>query len=310
MHSASSRVTTGERAVQGRESSFRVVHVSDTHLAATTYRRHGAPAAICRSNWSIVADEIRALSPNLLVHGGDILFEDPDDQASRLYARSELDRLGVRWRTVPGNHDVGDGPPDPVFGQTVSPERCDAHERTFDATPWVERHRDWTLIGINSQLFGTGWAAEDDQWAVLEDAASAHDGGSTALFMHKPPFLRRFDEPDASSAAVPPEARKRLRRLVETGPIRLIACGHRHEHRVCMWEQCAVVTAPSTAFSLHEGTPPFAGDAGFPGAIEYEFGARRLHWRLVAPDGLTRQDERFFAAAPSPRLADAIAGRT
>ena len=78
--------------------SARVVQLTDTHFSAND----GVPA-----QWPPTLDWLRQDPPDLVVHSGDIVFEDPDDEADRAFARRLLDDVPVRLACIPGNHDVG-----------------------------------------------------------------------------------------------------------------------------------------------------------------------------------------------------------
>ena len=78
--------------------SARVVQLTDTHFSA----KDGVPA-----HWPPTLDWLRQDPPDLVVHSGDIVFEDPDDETDRAFARRLLDDVPGRLRCIPGNHDVG-----------------------------------------------------------------------------------------------------------------------------------------------------------------------------------------------------------
>jgi predicted phosphodiesterase len=79
---------------------MRVIQISDTHLSAEK------PHFL--DNWRPLADWIKAQRPDLVIHTGDVTVDGAGNEADLAYAARLLDELGVRWRAVPGNHDVGD----------------------------------------------------------------------------------------------------------------------------------------------------------------------------------------------------------
>jgi 3',5'-cyclic AMP phosphodiesterase CpdA len=72
-----------------------------------------------------------------------------------------MDELGIRWRAVPGNHDVGD----PRHArQPVNAERLSAWQRHFGPDRWVEEVAEdaqrWRLVGLDVMLMGAVPPAE------------------------------------------------------------------------------------------------------------------------------------------------------
>ena len=88
------------------------MQISDTHFSAD----RGVPP-----QWPAVLDWLAAEPPDLLVHTGDIVYEDPDDDVDRAFAKSLLDQAPVPYVVIPGNHDIG------FFGDEADlPRRLDA----------------------------------------------------------------------------------------------------------------------------------------------------------------------------------------
>jgi hypothetical protein len=140
----------------------------------------------------------------------------------------------------------------------------------------------WRLIGVNALLFGSGLAEEEQHWDWLATAlAGVHAAHPIALFIHKPPFVLRPDEPGAASATIPAASRARFWNLVRRHGVKLVACGHRHEHRTQLRDAVTVVWAPTTSALLDERTPPL-GDADYaPGLVEYLLCGETLIHRFV-----------------------------
>ena len=77
--------------------------------------------------------------------------------------------LGIRWRAVPGNHDVGDPP---HARQPVNGERLGAWRRHFGSDRWVEDVAEgaqcWRLVRLDALLMGSGEPDEDERALWLE----------------------------------------------------------------------------------------------------------------------------------------------
>ncbi|MDQ0474222.1 metallophosphoesterase family protein [Labrys wisconsinensis] len=238
---------------------MRVLHLSDPHL------RHDDPASAAR--WLRLAAVVAELAPDLIVNTGDIVRDDPGDAADHAFAAQALRALGVEVLSVPGNHDVGDGPP-----SAPAPDRdLIARFRALHGPEhWLRPAGDWHLVGVNAMVLGTGMAEDAEEWAWLEAALAAAAPGPTALFLHKPPFLISPHEDTAISAAMPPAARVRLWDLARRHGVRLIGCGHRHEYRAVLHDGILTVWAPTTSALLDEATAPLE-PRPFAGVVDYAF---------------------------------------
>ena len=139
----------------------------------------------------------RGARPDLVISTGDMVIDDPDEADTRAFARAQFDRLPCPWLVVPGNHDVGDGPPTPWQDQPVTEERVRAFIDTWGMDRFVHDIEGWRLVGINGLLLGSGLAAMEtaqDQW--LEQALGSAGGRRLAVFAHKPLYNHHPTEPD------------------------------------------------------------------------------------------------------------------
>jgi hypothetical protein len=59
-------------------------------------------------NWAPLAAWIADQHPDLVIHTGDVTFDGAGVEVDLSYSAQLMDELGIRWRAVPGNHDVGD----------------------------------------------------------------------------------------------------------------------------------------------------------------------------------------------------------
>ena len=247
---------------------MKLLHISDIHL------RRDDKVSAC--GWKRLQALVADLRPDLIVNTGDNVHDDPHAAADQNFAAACLRDLGIEVLSIPGNHDVGDGPP---RATAPEPALLAAYPARFGSPHWVRGFGAWRLVGVDSMLLGAAVAAEADEWRWLEQALQ---GGSepVALFMHKPPFLEGPDEDAAGSAAMPPDARRRLWALVRAHDVRLIGCGHRHEYRAVLCQGVLSVWAPTTSTLLDEVTSPFS-PLPFPGAVEYCFSGQTVLHRVI-----------------------------
>lgn len=219
--------------------SARVVQFSDTHIS----HRGGVPRSL-----QGLLDQVAADPPDLLVLTGDLVLEDPDDEADRAFAHAVLSAAPSPVLAIPGNHDIG------FYGEDAHRDRrVAAFCEVWGSDRFAVDVAGWRLVGANAYLLGT---PEHDEW-LREQATS---GRPTAVFVHQP---QTGGEP-VDGWETPPTVREAFDVATAGGDVRLIASGHRHRsiHRD------RTVWAPSTTLvgdRVADGTDPARG------AIEYTF---------------------------------------
>ena len=249
-----------------------VLHVSDTHFSPES--------SAGTEMWTAVVRYVERSRPDLVVHTGDVVHDDPDSDRDHEFAAFQLRRLTAPWRIVPGNHDIGDSPPDPYRG-LISPERLARFRCHFGPDRWSVTIGGWHLLGLNSMLFDNHLAAEEAaQWGWLEERLEQAGGEPVALFMHKPPCITSLDEDLHVNKSIGLKSRARLRALAESGTVKLIATGHLHEHVLLSSGGALLVGAPALG-------PVPAGPATWNlglrcnGVVEYRFRGSSVRVRLL-----------------------------
>ncbi len=263
-------------------ATFKLIQVSDTHLSRE--RPFFVP------NWDAVVAHVNAAQPDLVINSGDIALNGenvPDDLA---FSAEQHGRLTVPVRTIPGNHDIGDNPSPGSHGAGISNQRREIYRSHFGVEQWTLAAGDWFFIALNAQLLGSGLPAEDAQWAFLEQAFAEAGERPVALFLHKPLFRDTPDEEhEASGRYVLRGPRAQLLSLMRKANLRLVACGHVHQHRMFEHEGVRHVWAPSTAFVLPDAMQPRIGTKEV-GLVEYEFNGTEVAVRFVTPSGAQHLD--------------------
>lgn len=258
-----------------------IVQLSDTHLS----RRR----AYTTGNFERVVELLAADPPDLIVHTGDIVLVDPDDDDDHQFAKELIDRLGVPVLALPGNHDVGE--PHPAEPDPVTTERLDRFRRVWGSDRFTVDVEAWRLVGLDAMLLGSGLPDEDEQWAWLDDALG-HDG-PVAVFLHKP-LLFPSDRADTTAGTLPSEPQQRLQRRLAASNVRLVASGHLHRHTSGLLPSGqAFVWAPTTAFLGHDRHD---GARRTPGFVEYRFTDELVSWQFTEPPHLASVDYRDLLA--------------
>jgi alkaline phosphatase D len=231
-------------------ATSRVLLVSDSHLSVR------APEA--DANWRAVAAIADRFE--LVVHAGDLTLDGARHPRDLAHARDLLDALPVPWAAVPGNHDLGDTP-SPSGGPVITSERRERWIDGIGPDHWTVEAGEWTLLGINVQLFGSGLPEEREQWAWLQDRLAAHRPvGPVVLVTHKP--LTATDEelvlaPGFRFVAEP--ARARLGSLLDTVRCPLVLSGHVHQYRILQHAGRRHLWAPTSWAVLPEALQATVG---------------------------------------------------
>ena len=262
---------------KGRRSSFmvRVVQISDTHLSPN--KRHFA------ENWTPLVAWVRAQSPDLIVHTGDVTLDGADVEEDMRYCASLLPELGAPVLCIPGNHDVGEAhnPFQPVNGERIARWR-----RYFGPDYWGHDVGSWHLIGLNSLLLGSSEPEEEQQFAWLEWTLAGSEGRRVAWFMHQPLFLDDPAEGETGYWGVKPGPRTRLLELVARYNVALVASGHVHKSHDRHVDGARYVWGPSSGFVVGPGLQQDMPGEKRLGAVTYTFGEDGFTAAIVEIKGL------------------------
>lgn len=235
----------------------RVVQISDTHLSAAG----GRP-----SQWDTLRSWLDADPPDLLVHTGDIVLENPDDEGDRSAARRLLDEFDVAQVFIPGNHDIG------FYDEPLRlADRLDTFRSAWGDDRFLWRLGAWRLVGVDAYLLGHDSALghEHDAWF----AATVRADGFTMVFVHQPPVADRRD-----GWEMPAHAAAAFAAAIAGRDIAVIASGHRHCAALrtigaqrMVWAPSLTIRGGDTAEWLRQQDAEDVRPA--PGAVEYVLGA-------------------------------------
>jgi 3',5'-cyclic AMP phosphodiesterase CpdA len=241
----------------------RVLQISDTHLSPR--KRH------FEANWKPLHDWTVAQRADLVIHTGDVTVDGADSDEDLRASAALMDALGVRYRAVPGNHDVGEANHP---HQPVDADRLARWRRHFEHDRWYEDVEQWRLIGVDSMLFGDGSDEEARQLAWLETTMADAGTRKLAWFTHRPLFIESPGEPDTGYWSVKPKPRARLLELVDRHRVALVATGHLHKWRDATVNGCRYVWSASSGFLVGpDNQPDMPGEKRL-GASVFEFDGR------------------------------------
>lgn len=254
-------------------AATRIVHVSDSHLSPTH--------AYFAMNWAAFRADMAANPPDLLVHGGDLSFNGPVLEADLAYAAAEVAGLGLDWRAIPGNHDIGEAPAFSRLDQPVTPERIAAWRRLVGPQWWSHDVGEWRLIGLDTSLMASDLPEEAEQAAFLKEALGTRGKRPVMVFIHMPPFDRDPADPKTTTSVIPFPARGAFLDTCASGGVKVIACGHLHIYRRVRHRGMEIVWAPPTAMvDVRRGLTQRRRFPR-PGYVEWTLDGRRATHRLI-----------------------------
>lgn len=272
----------------GAAMSFVVAHITDTHLSAEK------PYFV--ANFERFGEHLRRAAPDLVVNTGDISVNGADSRDDLVAARDLHDALGLSWRAIPGNHDIGDNQ-ETAKKQPIDAERHARYLDVFGEDRWVIDVPGWRLLGVNALLLGSDLAQASEQERFIADAVAGLDGRPLALFLHKPLFFADPGEADPTHLTVSPGPRQRLFDALGAVRPRVVCSGHLHEYRESLIGDMHHVWAPGTSFTV-PGLLPTHGGEHTVGYVEIAFAADgSFESRFVRPGGVDIHDLADFPGA-------------
>lgn len=255
---------------------FTVIQISDLHLDPDD---QGQCARLARARR--VVDNAGA---DLVVISGDVSADGFSNNGMFAKVRAELGRFDAPVHVIPGNHDVGDKPGEQ---NELKPGYLAQWNAAFDTDRFCVQRDGWTLVGINTQVLGSGVAAEVEQydWFDRTIGDAEQRGDQIAVFMHAAPYLFDPDEvldgPSQYWGFTPAARRELLMRLDRPG-VKLIANGHLHWHAMFHRGGACHVWCPSTSFIVDDAIFPRGG--AVVGFMRYRFGPDGVAVELVRLD--------------------------
>jgi hypothetical protein len=146
----------------------------------------------------------------------------------------------------------------------------------------------WTAVGVDAQLLGSGLAAEERQWAWLEEILAPRGADRPVVLVIHKPLVAAADELAAAPAYrfVPEPSRSRLVALLGRVRCPLVLSGHVHQHRTLREGGRSHVWVPTTWAVLPDEIQRTIGTKRC-GAVALELNADGTsHVELVEPPGL------------------------
>lgn len=255
-----------------------ILQLSDAHLSPRN--------ELFRGNLARIRKAVASLPLDLVVATGDLSLDGADRDEDLALAATLHRDFPAPLLALPGNHDVGSHP-HTMPHQPLDTVRLARFQRHLGLGRGVVDLPGWRVIGLNSEVMGTGHAEEALQAAFILEAAAGADDRRIALFLHKPVFVTERDDPDFDYWSVPPSARGVLAPLLDHPGLRLVASGHLHLHHHVMRGRVAYVWAPALSFVVNPAEQPGLPGTRVCGALLHRLHKDHVETELLAPAGTT-----------------------
>lgn len=260
---------------------FTLAQLSDLHYAPGDAAKEAQLAAVEKA--------IAAAPPDVIVASGDISDDGFEDPPRFEAIRDRLLAMGDDVYIIPGNHDVGDAGDESTGAHNPAKEEyLGTWLGAIGPDRFCFQRGQWTFIGINSQIIGSGFEAEDAQlrWFDEQVTRAERDGGPVAVFSHQPPYLFEPDElyyDQSDYWPYPYHARDAWVQRFGHPQIRLIASGHLHWYHLAQRNGSPMrVWCPTTGTIVDDAKFPTGGDVN--GFIKYHFDGDDVSAELVTLD--------------------------
>ncbi|MBM7047224.1 MULTISPECIES: metallophosphoesterase [Rhizobium] len=257
---------------------MKIAVLSDPHIGSTN------PVFV--PNWEKVVAHVNTRKDiSLAVVLGDLTLFGSEREEDLLFGRNALEALNPPCLVLPGNHDVGD-----IARESHQPsnaERLSLWETQYGPSQW---HSDvlagWRLIGLNSQIIGTGLPEETAQWQAFDEALATRGTRKAVLFTHMPLFLNSWEEVDRPAWALMTEGRNRLRRLIVDHDIRAVVTGHMHRTAQIDLPETRLIWCAASSFLTYDHSMPSQPGEALLGVTILTLSNAEISAEFIAFDGL------------------------
>ena len=230
--------------------NVRIALLSDTHV-----NRNGTndDQHLYRGRFDKAIAMVNTSKVDLVLFTGDLTQDEKPQEIDDFLA--QIKKLSPPVFYVPGNHDLGNKII-PGKGGTVTEARVAQFEKKLGPSFFAKTSGGVRVIGINSPIFGSGFAREKEMWSFLEQELSRPAGVPTIVFSHYPAFTKQAEEGGGDYWNMEPEPRKRLLALLKSGGVKTMLSGHLHRDLVNRWEGILFISTRPVSFGLPKGKQP------------------------------------------------------
>ena len=243
---------------------FRFAVIADTHItekdapAIDGYDQETVQLSVKRS--AHIVRKLKGLSPDFVIHLGDITHPRPDHPAYNESAKAFYDvfnNVGCPIYLVAGNHDIGQKhysgvPIHPAMSQGfVNDKMIAAYEEQFQRHFFSFEHESCLFVVINGMVLNSGLDCEKEQREWLETLLARNSGRRSFVFSHYPLYLSEADEGvNFDNTDLP--GRRWLLDLFSKYKVEAFFSGHVHNFFFNSYDETSIYVLPSTCFLRHD----------------------------------------------------------
>lgn len=254
-----------------------ILQVSDAHLSPRN--------ALFRGNFDLIRRMAEETRPDLVVASGDLSLDGADRDEDLALAAALHGALPGRFLALPGNHDVGSHART-MPHQPIDATRLSRFQQHLGPGRGVVDLDGWRVVGLNTEVMGTGLEEETHQAAFVAEAVADLGDRRIALFLHKPVFVTEPEDPTFDYWSVPPQARAALAPVFDHPALRLVASGHLHLHHRFTRGHVAFTWAPPLSFVVSPVDQPGLPGERVCGALLHRLGEDGVETTLISPEGI------------------------
>jgi len=236
-----------QRAATPPSSLARIALVSDTH----TTRGTNDEQPLYRGRLDKVIAAVNTARVDLVLIAGDLTQDGKPEEIADF--QDQIHGFHAPVWFVPGNHDIGNKL---VRGKesdtTLSELRLARFEMRCGPSFFARESAGLRVIGLNSPIFGSGFAREKAMWRFLEHELRQPGAMPTVVLTHYPLFTKTPDEP-SDYWNIEPEPRQRLLELLRRGGVKTVLTGHLHRSLVTHSDGIVFLTTGPVSFGLPHG---------------------------------------------------------
>lgn len=241
--------------------SFRLAQLSDLHLGVASAKSfHKDPY----QQFTLALDAVLNLQPDGIIVTGDISLDTPDDAANE-YLKASLDKTGLPYAVLAGNHDNSQ-----QIASTFHPEAGGQREVYYQ-----KRFGDENIIFLDSSQ--GRFSSKQWDWFRQRMEESTR---RTLICMHHPPLYTGSAFMDSYYAFIEQEE---FCDIVTKVPHQAyVFCGHYHYAGTVTYKNLHIYIAPSTLFQMRYEASEFQLSSTVPGFRMINISPDRLettiHW--------------------------------
>lgn len=229
------------------EDGWKFVHICDMQPGSPRSFRF-RPAHL--ENQEQAYRQIRRISPDLILVGGDLTRDGNLHDFEFEEARERLLKLQIPFHVIPGNMDTGNkharvqgAKPELVddLACNVTSDSLQRFQRFFGKFPWTFVHRGVRFTGFYEAVAGSGLPEEREMWDFLHHLGTLPRETHHVVVNHYPLFVDDPDEADFDMTkresyhdwyfSIDREPRKKIVRLLKRAGVGHVLSGHIHCRR-------------------------------------------------------------------------------